>query len=447
MPSLNQNITGPIYVADQREQDYLLVNRKSGAWAVSDFAGVLALRIGAETAAAELPSPLRLLLKSSVATPPASQVEPLIIVYKLTDNCDYRCSYCYDRVVARPRKSGRRSAAVRELLDRTLPERPVMLLFHGGEPLLEFAELRDLVLAYERFTPDHLLFALQTNLNRLVQSKLDFLQEHRFGICVSVDGHNSELNRLRTSGARPDPYQLLGDKIRSLRGLRADRLGLLMTVGRHNVNELTDSILAFQDDGFKSVSFSFMQNMGPSAHCASPEELITSLVSVTRAIVDKKIDALACMTLIQWVMRIANGRSGFVCLGSPCGAGHSVVTVLADGDIGPCDSVYSSGFFHSDVGRYMRGLENDSRLMALRSRSVHNLRPCSVCDVRPHCNGTCPGAAVLEYGDIESVDPHQCAFHYGLIRELLWILCEPEAGPRLIHYCKRHLYEKKTHGF
>ena len=447
MPSLNQNITGPIYVADKREEDYLLINRESGAWAVSDFAGVLTLGIGGEAAAATFSSPLRSLLQSPGAIPPACHVEPLILIYKLTDACNYRCSYCYDRTVSRPTKGGRRSATVREILDRTLPDRPVMLLFHGGEPLLEFEELHDLVLAYKHFTPDRLFFSLQTNLSRLDQPKLDFLQEHRFGICVSVDGHNSELNRLRMIGTRPDPYQLLINKIRGLRGLHADRLGLLMTVGKHNASELTDSLLAFQDDGFKSVSFSFMQNSGPSEYRASPDELIASLVSVARAIVEKKIDSLACMTLIQWVRRIVYGRSGLVCLGMPCGAGHSVATVLADGDIGPCDSVFSSGFFHSDVGYYMRGLESDPLLMALRVRGVGNLRPCSVCDVRPHCNGTCPGAAMLENGDIQSVDSHQCAFHYGLIRELLWILCDPGAGPVLLGYCNRHLMEKKTHGF
>ncbi len=445
MPSLNQNVTGPIYIADQRERDYLLVNRESGVWAVSDLAGVFTLSIGEETAAAALPSSLRSLLRSPKATPRAPHVEPLVVVYKLTDTCNYRCSYCYDRTVSRPKKAVLRSAAVREILDRTLPHRPVMLLFHGGEPLLEFEELRDLVLEYKRFTPERLFFSLQTNLSQLDQPKLDFLLEHRFGISVSVDGHNSELNRLRMTGARPDPYQLLKNTISGLRSLRADRLGLLMTVGAHNVSELVNSLLAFQDDGFKSVSFSFMQNIGPSAHCASSKELIASLVSVARAIVDRKIDSLACMTLIQWIMRICYGRSGLVCLGSPCGAGRSVVTVLADGDIGPCDSVFSDGFFHSGLGRYMEGLESDPRLLELRTRNVHTLQPCSVCDVRPHCNGTCPGAAVLEHGGIQSVDPQQCAFQYGLIRELLWILCEPDAGRQLLRYCKRHLEKKKRY--
>jgi uncharacterized protein len=314
---------------------------------------------------------------------------------------------------------------------------------------LEFEELCDLVLAYKHFTPDHLLFSLQTNLTLMDQQKLDFLQEHRFGISVSVDGHHSELNKLRMAGSRPDPYQLLKSKIRDLKGLRSDRLGLLMTVGRHNVKELTNSLLAFQDDGFISVSFSFMQNSGPDEYRASPGELIASLVSVARAIIDKRIDSLACMTLIQWVIRIVHGQSGLVCLESPCGAGHSVAAVLADGDVGPCDSVYSNDFFHGDVDYYIKGLENDPHLMALRARNICDLHLCSVCDMRPFCNGTCPGAAVLEHGKdgIQSVDTHQCAFQYGLIRELLWLLCEPGDGLQLLRYCHRHMRERKKHGY
>lgn len=447
MPSLNRNVTGPIYVADQRGPDYLLINRESGAWAVSDLDGVSILAMGEGAVTAALPSPLQRLLRPPKALQRAPQVEPLILIYKLTDKCNYRCSYCYDRTIARSKDAARRSAAVREMLDRTLPERPVMLLFHGGEPLLEFAEIRDLVLAYQDFSPSRLLFSLQTNISRLDQAKLDFLVEHKFGLSVSLDGHISELNRLRMIGARPDPYQLLKEKIRDLQGLRADRLGLLMTVGRHNVHSLTDSLLAFQDDGFKSVSFSFMHEVGPGAVSASPEDLTTSMLSIIRAITDKKLDSLACMTLIQWVIRVVHGRSGLVCLGSPCGAGRSVATVLANGDVGPCDSIFSDDFFHRDVDAYIRGLETNRHLLALRTRSVHDLYPCSTCDVRSYCNGTCPGSTVLSTGGIQSVDPHECAFYYGLIRELLWILCEPEAGPQLLSYCERHLQEKKAYGF
>jgi uncharacterized protein len=447
MPTLDRNVTGPIYVADQRGPDYLLINRESGAWAVSDIDGVSILALGEDAVTAALPSPLRRLLGQPTAPPRPPRVEPLILIYKLTDKCNYRCSYCYDRVVARPKDAARRSAAVREMLDRTLPERPVMLLFHGGEPLLEFAEIRDLVLAYQDFAPGRLLFSLQTNISRLDQTKLDFLLEHQFGLSVSLDGHNAGLNSLRMIAARPDPYQLLKDKIRDLQGLRADRLGLLMTVGRHNVSSLTDSLLAFQDDGFKSVSFSFMHAVGPGAVSASPEQLTASMLSIVRAITSKKLNSLACMTLIQWVMRVAHGRSGLVCLGSPCGAGSSVATVLANGDVGPCDSIFSDDFFHRDVDAYMQGLETDPHLLALRKRNVRDLYPCSVCDVRPHCNGTCPGSTVLATGDIQSVDPHECAFYYGLIRELLWTLCEPEAGPQLLKYCEGHLAEKKAYGF
>jgi len=447
MPSLDWNVRGPIYVADVKAQEYLLVNRDSGAWAVSDLAGVAALQVDATPDNAALPDPLRRLLHPLAAPPAPVRVEPLILIYKLTDKCNYHCSYCYDRSVARPKNGERRSAAVRNLLDRTLPERPVMLLFHGGEPLLEFNEIRELVLAYEQFTPSRLLFSLQTNLSRMDQAKLDFFLEHQFGISVSLDGHNPGLNRLRMVDQRPDPYQVLMGKLRNLKGLRADRLGLLMTVGKHNVGSLVESLLAFQADGFRSVSFSFMQDVEPGTSCATPEELTAAMLAITGAIADRRIEALACMTLIQWIMRITRGRTGLVCLGSPCGAGRSVATILADGDIGPCDSIFSQEFFHQDVDSYLQNLETDPYLRALRERSVRNLFPCSSWDVRAHCNGTCPGSAVLENGTVQSVDPHECAFYYGLIRELLWMLCEPEAGPRIMEYCHRHLAEKKAYGF
>jgi uncharacterized protein len=414
---------------------------------VSDLAGIYVLAMGDDGSGVKLPLMLKGLLEGAALPSTPAEPEPLVLIYKLTDKCNYRCSYCYDRSVARPKNATRRSAAIRAMLDRSLAERPVRLLFHGGEPLLEFAEIRELVLAYKEFTPNRLSYSLQTNLSQLDQNKLDFLLEHRIGISVSLDGHDSDLNGLRMIDQRPNPYDLLRKKLRDLRGLRADGLGLLVTVGKHNASRLTESLIAFQDEGFRSVSFSFMQNVGSYAGCATPEDLTAAVRSITGAIVEGKIEALGCMTLIQWIIRMTRGRSGFVCLGSPCGAGRSVAVVLADGDVGPCDSIYSNQFFHPDVDQYIEALTGDPSLRKLQERSVRRLRPCSECDVQAHCNGTCPGSAVLATGDVESVDPHECAFHYSMIRELLWTLCDPQAGPRLLNYCKRHVEARKAYGF
>jgi uncharacterized protein len=446
MPSLNWNVSDSIFVADTRGQEYLLINRTTGKWAVSDLAGVYMLAMNVDAAREKLPPTLRTLWDLPAVPAISVEPEPLVIIYKLTDKCNYRCSYCYDRSVARPKNAERRSAAIRTILDRSLPERAVRLLFHGGEPLLEFAEIRDLVLDYQQFTPERLSCSLQTNASRLDQEKLDFLLEHQIGISVSVDGHDSQLNSLRMIDERPNPYDLLRKKLRELRGLRPDGLGLLVTVGRHNAGRLTESLLAFQADGFRSVSFSFMQEVGPFAACATAEDLRLAIRGLARAIVEGKIDALGCMTLIQWIVRLTRGRSSFVCLGSPCGAGRSVATVLADGDIGPCDSIYSDRFFHHDVDSYLNALVDDPDLLSLRERNVHKLEPCRDCDVQAHCNGTCPGSAVLATGGVEGVDPHECAFQYSMIRELLWALCDPEGGPRLLNYCNRHINARKAYG-
>jgi uncharacterized protein len=443
MPSLGWRVSGSVYVADRRGDDYLLVNRESGAWAACDHAGLVLLQ--AEPNIDALPAALRRILAPASPADAPKRDGWLTLIYKLTDTCNYRCTYCYDRAVARPKDATRRNASVRAMLDRTLPERPVSLLFHGGEPLLEFEEIRELILAYRQYTPHRLRFSLQTNLSRMTQSKLDFLLEHNCGISVSLDGHDSELNRLRMVGRRPDPYQLLKRKLETLHGLRSDGLGLLVTVGKHNVEQLCEAVLAFQDDGFRSVSFSFMQDVGPEAGCASPTALTAAMLGVTRAIAEDKIEAMGCMTLIQWIMRITRGRSGYVCLGSPCGAGRSVATVLADGDVGPCDSIFSNDFFYPGVEQYAAALEAAPNMRALRERSVHSLPGCSSCDVRPYCNGTCPGSAALETGGIQAVDSRECAFHYAMIRDLLWLLCEPDTGSRVVRYCENHLARRQAY--
>jgi uncharacterized protein len=448
MPTRDEPVVEAVRVADRRHGRFLLVNAETGAWGVTNRAGMRRL------SDPRPPSALADLRQTLLAQAPGGPVQgdlgetgPLYVIYKLTDTCNFRCVYCYDRAFARRKDTSRRDAAIREVLDAALAGRTgrVHVLFHGGEPLEELPELRALVERYETYGADRIQFSVQTNGSLLDADTVDFFRAHGVGLSVSVDGADPAANRLRVVGGRPDPYDLLKQRIEEIPGLDADRLGLLLTVGRHNVAGLVGELVHMQRDGFRSASLSFMQEVGPGARAAAPDELVGALQQVVAAVVRGELSDLAVWTLVEWVRQLVERRAELTCMTSPCGAGRTVVTVLPSGEVGPCDSIFDPRYYAPDLASYERErADADSRLGQLVRRGRHAHEPCRSCDVGAHCNGTCPGNAILQGGDPAVPAGEECAFHYAWILELMWLLSDDrQAGP-LLSYCARHVRQREA---
>lgn len=438
MPTTGWTLGGSLRVADVRAGSYLLIDSDSGAWVVTNESGFKAI------AATQLFP--RQAIGHGSGDPARPGTRPSYIIYKLTDSCNYRCSYCYDRAFARSKRVEQRNSAIRAVLSHALEGdgEQVHLLFHGGEPLSEFVEIRDVVQSFASYWPHRLQFAVQTNLSLLNQEMLDFLNEYRFGISISVDGITPVANRLRTLGGREDPYELVSRLTLDLRGLRRDQIGLLITVGPHNLTGLPEALLRMQDDGFRSVSFSLMQQAHGGAKAACEEALVSTLEEVLGLIVSGRLNELAVWTLIEWIRQVVHGRSEMVCHGSPCGAGRSLITVFPSGEVGPCDSVFDPRLYADSFESYLA--ERASLLSDLLARDTRTLEPCNSCDVRALCNGTCPGSAALANGAVDSVASAECAFLYRWIVQLMWQLGDPARAEPLLRYCAKHV-GRRTHDY
>jgi uncharacterized protein len=428
-----------VSVADARDNRYVLINRHTGDWCVSNLHGLQAVSEHLEHKQI-LPASLARVVFGEMSAPPTrSEPEPLFVIYKLTDSCNYNCTYCYDKAFARPKRPPTRNRTVRMVLKSTLEAgRRVNLLFHGGEPLIEFPEIVELVSDFAGYNRAQLQFSLQTNASLLTQNAVNFLLDNQIGLSVSVDGNTSAQNGLRIFRSNEDAYGVLQTKISHLSGLDPGRIGLLVTIGDHNASAAVEALAGFQRDGFRSVSFSLMQQVSNSAQPATPSGLVELFVRVVKEIVSGNIADLAVWTVIEWVRKLIFGASPFVCMGSPCGAGRSLITIYPSGEVGPCDSLFDAELIFSNVEAYLAG-EKTSRLQTLLQRNTKTMEPCKSCDVAPLCNGTCPGNAILENGSLQAPASLDCQFHYMWIRELMWLLSSEHISTALLQYCRRHL--------
>jgi radical SAM protein with 4Fe4S-binding SPASM domain len=132
-----------------------------------------------------------------------------------------------------------------------------------------------------------------------------------------------------------------------------------------------------------------------------------------------------------------------MCLTSPCGAGRQVIALYPSGEVGPCDSIFDPQLLFEGVERY-EAEKQATALMGLLHRDVDTLKPCSTCDVKRLCNGTCPGNAHLSEGSVMNVDPFECTLNFELIRGLMVRLADPHYQP-FVDYCRNQIHSRRQY--
>lgn len=135
-------------------------------------------------------------VKSSLANSP-------ILTFEITDRCNLQCEYCgfgkfYNDYDERKNKDLDIAAAKRflkylqELWDSPLNishDRNIYIGFYGGEPLLNFPFIEEIVRYLSRIKLLHNRFSFSMTTNGLLLEKyMDFLAAHDFSLLISMDG-------------------------------------------------------------------------------------------------------------------------------------------------------------------------------------------------------------------------------------------------------------------
>ena len=130
-----------------------------------------------------------------------------MLILELTQKCNLECSYCiygkyYHRHKSRTTDSisyELAELAIKTHLDKFCSGRTIT--FYGGEPLLEFDLMRELILFAEQYCretgKEKPEFSLTTNGTLLNDRIIHFLVEHECSILISIDGDQKTHDRYR----------------------------------------------------------------------------------------------------------------------------------------------------------------------------------------------------------------------------------------------------------
>lgn len=385
----------------------------------------IAARFAAEDPA-EIARRLRGLIDLDILTdgrPPAPERPPVVIenfplttiVLNVNTGCNLSCSYCYKEDLDTP-SAGRRMAfdtAVKSI-DLLLAESPdrdsYNIVFFGGEPLSNLALIRQVVEHAEpRFAAlgKAVSFTLTTNATLLTEATVDWLDAHRFGLTVSMDGPKALHDRNRRTVGGKGSYDAVAAKSRMLLArYRSRPVGarVTLTAGVTAVEAIWDHLK--NDIGFAEVGFSPVTSGPMTAFNLTGDELSESFEGM-KALGRRYRDAavrgenIGFSNMHQLMQDLWEGRSKAL----PCGAGVGMLAVDHAGGLNLCHR-----FTGSDMdlfGDVRTGIAKDRLSAFIEARADRSDKGCATCRIRNLCSGGCYHESYAHFSD-----PLKPAYHY-----------------------------------
>jgi MoaA/NifB/PqqE/SkfB family radical SAM enzyme len=260
------------------------------------------------------------------------------LTFILTDDCNYRCSYCYqERGRARldPATAKRAFDLFRPFLGRECS-----VNFYGGEPLLAAEAMVDIIghiRSHGTAWKTRITYSLATNGSLLTGDLLDFLERHCFTVLLSFDGYAQDETRRR--GSFGPTVAVLRELLSRPRiKLETNSVFTPATVGR-----LYPSLRLIVGTGAPEATIS-LANERPWG-TASLEELRRQL-SALRRFLRARYERTGALPVTNFRKPLGDGVFG-------CAAGQDRMALSPDGRLWGC-------YFYYDYAR-KRGGQDDGR--------------------------------------------------------------------------------------
>lgn len=342
-------------------------------------------------------------------------------IFVVSLRCEHSCHYCQVSRVSTEKAlydmSADTASRSLDLVFRS-PANEIKIEFQGGEPLLNFERIVELVEAAEERSArsgKRVEFVVTTNLALITQSMLEFFRNHDVLISTSLDGpafiHNA--NRPRPGN---NSYKLTVENIARARDvLGFDRVGALMTATKLSLQHPQEIIDEYVNQGFQSI---FLRNLSPYGFALKTSKLVGYSIDEFLAFYEESLRYILELNkqgihLVESYAQIILTRiltpfaTGFVDLQSPAGAGVGVAVYNYDGDVYASDEsrmlaemgdmTFRLGNVHSDSYEQIFGGELLQQIVA--SSCVESLPGCADCAFQTFC-GADPVFAHATQGDM-----------------------------------------------
>ena len=373
------------------------------------FAQIEALREAGKLFAPDTFSPMANTLKQKTA----GVVKALCL--HVAHTCNLNCAYCFaaqgeyqgDRAVM-SFEVGKR--ALDFLIENSAGRRNLEVDFFGGEPLMNFDVVKQLV-AYartrEKECGKNFRFTLTTNGVLIDDDVIDFANREMSNVVLSLDGRKEVHDRYRVDYAGKGSWERIVPKFQKLVEARGGKNYYMRGTFTHANPDFLKDIEEMLRLGFTELS------MEPVV-CApdSPSALTKDDLPIVLAQYEKLAELMLerhregkPFTFYHYMIDLKGGPCIYKRV-SGCGSGTEYMAVTPWGDLYPCHQFVGEERFK--LGNVYDGVTNTEIQNEFASCNVYSRPECADCWAKLYCSGGCAANAYHATGAITGVYEYGC---------------------------------------
>ena len=350
--------------------------------------------------------------------------------------CNLNCSYCFasqgkyhgERAVM-PFEVGKQ--ALDFLMDHSGTRRNLEVDFFGGEPLMNFSVVKDLV-AYARSVEKergkNFRFTLTTNGMLIDDDVIDFANREMSNVVLSLDGRKEINDRTRVDYAGNGSYDRIVPKFQKLVAARGGKDYYMRGTFTHANPDFTKDLFHMADDlGFTELSMEPVVCAPDDPAALTPEDI---------AIVKEQYEILAKdmlrrekeghpITFYHYMLDLTGGPCVYKRI-SGCGSGTEYMAVTPWGDLYPCHQFVGEEAYK--LGDVWNGVTNTALREEFRACNAYARPDCAGCWAKLYCSGGCAANAYHATGTIRGVYEAGCELFRKRIECAIMMKAAQEAG-------------------
>ena len=329
--------------------------------------------------------------------------------------CNLNCAYCF---ASQGKYHGERAIMSLDVAKRALDfliensgsRRNLEVDFFGGEPLMNFDMLKELVAYARSIEKEHnknFRFTLTTNGVLIDDDVIEFANKEMSNVVLSLDGRKEVHDRYRVDYAGNGSWEKIVPKFQKLVEARGNKDYYMRGTFTHANPDFLEDIKQMLDLGFTELS------MEPVV-CAEgdPSELTQEDLPIVLEQYEKLAELMIerdkegrPFTFYHYMIDLQGGPCIYKRI-SGCGSGTEYMAVTPWGDLYPCHQFVGDEKFC--LGNIWDGVKNTEIQKEFAGCNVYAREECRDCWARLYCSGGCAANAYHATGSVKGVYKYGC---------------------------------------
>ena len=333
----------------------------------------------------------------------------------IAHTCNLNCAYCFasqgkyhgDRAVM-SFEVGKR--ALDFLIENSGTRRNLEVDFFGGEPLMNFQVVKDLVAYARSVEKEHgknFRFTLTTNGVLVDDDVIEWANRECHNVVLSLDGRKEIHDRYRVDYAGKGSWERIVPKFQKFVEAREGKGYYMRGTFTHANPDFLKDIQQMLDLGFNELS------MEPVV-CApgDPSELTDADLEIVMEQYERLAELMLehdkagkPFTFYHYMIDLTGGPCIYKRI-SGCGSGTEYMAVTPWGDLYPCHQFVGEEKFK--LGNIWEGVTNHAIQGEFAACNVYAHEECKDCWARLYCSGGCAANAYHATGSVTGVYEKGC---------------------------------------